>query len=67
MESAQMRVDESMLTGESLPVDKTATAVIEEGAGIGDRKNMAFKGTMLPMVAVPAWLSATGMQTEIEK
>ncbi|MFC1826320.1 cation-translocating P-type ATPase [Thermodesulfobacteriota bacterium] len=40
-----LRVDESMLTGESLPSDKKTEKLIEENLTPGDRKNIAFMGT----------------------
>ena len=45
LEAAQLRVDESSLTGESVPVDKDATVVLPEDTALADRVNMAFMGT----------------------
>jgi magnesium-transporting ATPase (P-type) len=42
-----LTIDESLLTGESLPVAKDATAVLAPDSGLGDRVNMAFAGTMV--------------------
>jgi len=42
-----LAIDESLLTGESLPVGKNAAAVLERGSALGDRVNMAFAGTLV--------------------
>jgi magnesium-transporting ATPase (P-type) len=44
LEVKNLKVDESMLTGESLPVEKN-TDVVKPGADLGDRKNMVYSGT----------------------
>jgi Ca2+-transporting ATPase len=43
--SAQLRIDESALTGESVPVDKDGAQVLDDGVDVADRLNMAYKGT----------------------
>ena len=47
--TVELRVDEAILTGESLPVEKTAAALPEENLTPGDQKNMAFLGTVVLM------------------
>ena len=45
--SANLKVQEAALTGESLPVEKDATAVLDEKAPLGDRINMAFSSSVV--------------------
>jgi Ca2+-transporting ATPase len=59
-------VDESMLTGESLPVNKH-NHILESGASIGDRKNMVFSGTLITHGRAKALVVSTGMKTEMGK
>jgi Ca2+-transporting ATPase len=59
-------VDESMLTGESLPVNKH-NHIVEENASIGDRKNMVFSGTLITHGRAKALVVSTGMNTEMGK
>jgi Ca2+-transporting ATPase len=47
--TVELRVDEAILTGESLPVEKTSAALQEENLTPGDQKNMAFLGTVVLM------------------
>jgi Ca2+-transporting ATPase len=47
--TVELRVDEAILTGESLPVTKTSAALPEENLTPGDQKNMAFLGTVVLM------------------
>lgn len=47
--TVELRVDEAILTGESLPVQKIAAALPEENLTPGDQKNMAFLGTVALM------------------
>jgi magnesium-transporting ATPase (P-type) len=59
-----LRIDESALTGESVPVDKRADAVAADAA-IGDRVGMAYAGTLVTQGQARALVVATGAQTEI--
>jgi len=60
-----LRVDEAPLTGESLPVSKTAEAVLDEDTPLADRRNMAYKGTAVVAGAGRLVITATGGGTEI--
>jgi P-type Ca2+ transporter type 2C len=45
LKTIELRVDEALMTGESLPVEKTIGAIPEENLTPGDQRNMAFMGT----------------------
>ena len=64
LEVHALRVDESMLTGESLPVDKRI-APVETGADLGDRTDMVYAGTTVSRGTAAAVVTATGMRTEL--
>jgi magnesium-transporting ATPase (P-type) len=64
LEALNLRVEESALTGESVPTDKNTDAVPEE-AGVGDRGNMAFSGTMVAAGRGVGVVTATGVATEL--
>ncbi|HNY66170.1 MAG TPA: cation-transporting P-type ATPase [Deltaproteobacteria bacterium] len=57
-------VEEAALTGESEPVDKQAEPV-EEDAALGDRKSMAYSGTVVTSGRMRGVVVATGSETEI--
>jgi Ca2+-transporting ATPase len=65
--SASLKSEESALTGESVPSEKEATALIEEKAPLGDRKNMIFSGCSITYGTGTALVSATGMDSEMGK
>jgi P-type Ca2+ transporter type 2C len=65
LEVAQLKVDESALTGESVTVDKHSSALCGDVHALGDRLNMAFKGTTATHGRARGLVVATGMQTEI--
>ena len=67
MTIAQLRIDESALTGESVAVDKHVRSLSEAGAALGDRLNMAFKGTTAAHGRGTGLVVATGMATELGK
>jgi Ca2+-transporting ATPase len=67
IESANLRIEEASLTGESVPVEKRAEDLVDEKAGIGDRSNMGFMSTTVTYGRGRALVVATGMQTEIGK
>ena len=46
LESASLKIEEAALTGESVPVNKTAEPIAAEGdVPLGDRKNMCYMGS----------------------
>src|SRR3989344_5059987 len=68
IEIAQLQVDESALTGESVTVAKQTQALAAEDVGaLGDRTNMAFKGTTATHGRARGLVVATGMHTELGK
>ncbi len=64
VESSKLEADESMLTGESLPVAKSNSAS-DQQAPLAERPSMLFKGTSLTRGAGEAVVVATGMNTEL--
>jgi len=60
-----LQSDESVLTGESVPVAKQTDALGGQRVPVGDRTNMAFKGTAITSGAGEGIVVATGMHTEI--
>jgi len=67
IECINMRVDESSLTGESVPVRKNAGAVLKEDTVLGDRINLAFSGCIVTYGRGMGVVYATGMDTEMGK
>ncbi|HEY8504335.1 MAG TPA: cation-transporting P-type ATPase [Gemmataceae bacterium] len=64
VEASKLQADESALTGESLPVGKEVGPV-PEGAALGERKGMLFKGTAVTRGSGEGVVVATGMRTEL--
>ena len=54
-ELSALKVDESALTGESQPVDKQLTVLTGADLPLGDRLNLAFKGTVVTYGRGVAW------------
>lgn len=63
----QMQVNESALTGESLPVEKRLGVISQAEVALGDRFNMAYKGTVVVNGRGEGVVVETGMRTEIGK
>lgn len=67
LRSVSLKCEESALTGESVPSEKDAEAVVEEKAPLGDRNNMVFSGCSVTYGTALAVVTATGMDTEMGK
>ena len=68
LESASLKIEEAALTGESVPVNKTAETISAEGdVSLGDRKNMCYMGSTVVYGRGSAVITATGMDTEMGK
>jgi len=65
IEAVNLKVDESALTGESVPVEKEAEAAVEAGAPLGDRVNMGYSSTVATYGRGLGVAVATGMGTEL--
>jgi P-type Ca2+ transporter type 2C len=63
-EAVNLRVEESALTGESLPVEKQTAELGGDDLSVGDRTNMVYSGTAIAYGRGSAVVVATGMETE---
>ena len=69
-ESASLKIEESALTGESVPVNKFIKAIGLEGqkdVPLGDRKNMMYMGSTVVYGRGKAVITSIGMDTEMGK
>ncbi|MGN0380481.1 MAG: HAD-IC family P-type ATPase, partial [Suilimivivens sp.] len=67
LNAVNLKIEESALTGESVPVEKAEGELREAGNSIGDRTNMAFMSTVVTYGRGEGIVTATGMRTEIGK
>ncbi len=65
LDSRELRVDESLITGESLPVDKQTKTPVARTAPVADRTNMLFASTIVMSGRATAMVVGTGQDTEI--
>lgn len=62
-----LKIEESALTGESVPVEKTSEKPVMGKTAVGERKNEAFMSTLVTAGRGEGIVTATGMQSEIGK
>lgn len=67
IEIHNLSIDESLLTGESVPAEKQLADMLPADTALGDRTNMAFAGTMVASGRARALVTATGKETELGK
>lgn len=67
LQTTLFRCDESVLTGESVPVEKDANAIVDDIVAISDRINMIYSGCSVTDGKAVAMVTETGMNTEVGK
>jgi Ca2+-transporting ATPase len=67
IEAVNLKVQESALTGESMPVEKSTAELAEEDVALGDRINMVYSSGMVTYGRGKGVVIATGMKTEVGK
>ena len=67
LEAASLKIEEAALTGESVPVEKDVTGLVEADAGIGDRVNMGYQNSNVTYGRGTGVVTNTGMYTEVGK
>jgi Ca2+-transporting ATPase len=67
IEAVNLKIQESSLTGESVPVDKKTTVLAGDDIALGDRVNMAFSTGIVTYGRGKGVVTATGMKTEVGK
>lgn len=67
LESSNLQIDESSLTGESVAVEKDSKVEFDSEVGIGDRDNFAFSSSIVTYGHGKGLVTATGSETEIGK
>lgn len=67
IESINLKIDESALTGEAVPVEKTDAIIYATDVALGDQTNLAFMGTVVTYGRGKALITSIGMQTEMGK
>ncbi len=65
LEANNLSIDESLLTGESLPVEKNVSTLEDPALPVGDRRNMAYAGSLIIQGRGVGVVVATGLQTEV--
>jgi len=65
IESINLKIEEASLTGESVPVEKNASVVLNKEIPMGDRKNSAFMSTLVSYGRGKGLVTGTGMHTQI--
>ena len=65
LQAYSFKIQEAALTGESVPASKQAECVLSETTSLGDRRNMAYMGTVVATGKASAVVVSTGMATEL--
>lgn len=65
VDAVNLKIDEAALTGESVPVEKDAAALLPEDAPLGDRVNSGYMGTVVTYGRGRGLVTDTGMETQM--